>query len=326
MEALASRDNEAIQGTLSSDTRRVLDDAVAELQTTAEQIEQLQPSDREDAREATGVAMLESVQSGRALFDRVFLPERLPGMEESAPTTAAERADDEVFVAEREVIILTRSGQRFELVLEEDGQWRVHEPMRSTLQGAVRSVEDNLVPVRRAVRLFGLAAEEAERMRRLGLIEQRAPCRQSRRPWVGGGNRQTPAGRLKVVASIALIQLALGAVRSTPPQATHADLCFREAGGIPSPCPAPRRSSSSPRRASSNAKPRPPCWWTATPGASRTSPASALRSGDGSPSSGRGALPDPRRALETVSGIESVLAERVAAQLETACGPTTGAR
>ena len=171
VEALASQDNEAIWGTLSSDTRRVLDDAVAELQTTAEQIEQLQPSDREDAREATGVAMLESVQSGRALFDRVFLPERLPGMEEGARHAAGLTPDDEVFVSEREVIILTRSGQRFELVLEEDGQWRVREPMRSTLQGAVRSVEDNLVNVRRAVRLFGLAAEEAERMRRLGLIE-----------------------------------------------------------------------------------------------------------------------------------------------------------
>lgn len=169
--ALASQDNEAIWGTLSQDTRSVLDDAVAGLQTTAEQIEQLQSSDREDAREATGVAMLESVQSGRALFDRVFLPQRLPGMEEGARHAAGLMPDDEVFVSEREVIILTRSGQRFELVLEEDGQWRVREPMRSTLQAAVGSVDDNLVNVRRAVRLFGLAAEEAERMRRLGLID-----------------------------------------------------------------------------------------------------------------------------------------------------------
>lgn len=171
VDALTSRDNDAIWGALSHDTREVAEQAVATLRDTADRIEQLQASDRDDARAATGIALLDDVDGGRALFDVVFDPNRLPGMEDGSRYAAGLRADDEVSIATGEALIISRSGQQFEVVLEDDGQWRVREPMLSELRRAVANIEHNHGDIERAVRLFGLAAEEAERMRRLGLID-----------------------------------------------------------------------------------------------------------------------------------------------------------
>ena len=142
------------------------------------------------------------------------------------------------------------------------------------------------------------------------------------------GTSRQPAGRLKIVASIVLIQLALSAVRSAPPRATHADLCFREAGGIPIalPCPAPLLDLATANEEQRRRAGAPPCWWTATPERFADIPGLGASIGRRLAEARDAGLSPTPEALETVSGIGSVLAERVAAQLETACGPTSGAR
>lgn len=142
------------------------------------------------------------------------------------------------------------------------------------------------------------------------------------------GTSRQPAGRLKIVASVALIQLAIGVLRSAPPRATHADLCFREAGGIPValPCPAPlldlaTASDGQRRRAGAQ-----PCWWTATPERFADIPGVGASIGRRLAEARDAGLSPTPEALETVWGIGSARAGRLAAQLDTACGLTSPAR
>ena len=169
-DALASRDAAAIFDRLSDDTRALADDAFAALVITAGEIEHLQASDQSDAREATGVDVLDTLTDPVALFAVVVDADALPALDDGS-YRAGMKADDVIVVAPDTVIIVARSEQEFELVRSpEDGEWRVREPFYSLLENALAQIHANHDRVGDAVRLFGVGAQIDDELREYGLL------------------------------------------------------------------------------------------------------------------------------------------------------------
>lgn len=170
-DALASGDAERIWGALDP---RIHDDLTVvhqQIQTTADRIAQLQPSDREDARRATGMDELLALETPYDLFVHVYQPARVPDLSDGSRYAESLEAADVALLDDTHAVVLTRGDQEFQLVRIDDGTWRVGEPVASWLAAAVAPIPANLSSVERAVRLFGSGADELERMRRLGLVE-----------------------------------------------------------------------------------------------------------------------------------------------------------
>lgn len=169
--ALASGNTELVYQRLSADTHLVCEQALEAWRQTAEAIELLQASDQTDARAATGVEALERIDSPTRLFEAMTDLTALPVLSDSNRYTSGLKPRDTVAVAANTVIVVTRSGQEFEMVVGDDGQWRVREPMYSLVTGAVARLHANRERVEDAVRLFGVGAEIDDELRTLGLLD-----------------------------------------------------------------------------------------------------------------------------------------------------------
>lgn len=170
-EALASGDSSAVFGRLSEDTRAVCEHALVVWQETDSAIDQLQASDQGDARVATGTGMLERIDTPEALFEALTDITAIPPLSDNNRYRSGLREQSTVPVAADTVIVVTRSGQEFEMVLSDDGEWRVREPFYSLLNDAVANLHTNRERVAEAVQMFGLDAEIDEELRALGLLE-----------------------------------------------------------------------------------------------------------------------------------------------------------
>lgn len=169
--ALASRDTDAIYERLSPDTQALCETALATLHATDEAIQQLQPSDRADARAATGVDALEELPTASALFASLLATNNIPSLDDRDRYRDGLGVSSTVPVAGDTVMVVSKADQEFELKLGDDGEWRIREPMYSLLEGAVARIHSNAEAVDNAVRLFGVGAEVEEELRELGLLE-----------------------------------------------------------------------------------------------------------------------------------------------------------
>ncbi len=171
LSALQTAEPDQIWQLLSDDTRVILDGAIDSLEAMTTLIEQLQPSDQLDARVRSGVELLDTASAPGALFERLVDLSVMPPLDERGRYRAGLRVSDVIQVAPDIVIITTRAGQEFEMVLQPDGGWRVREPFRGLLNEAVANLHDNRESLERAVQLFGRGAQELDELRRYGLLD-----------------------------------------------------------------------------------------------------------------------------------------------------------
>ncbi len=171
-EALAAANADEVYGRLSTDTQALCVNALQTLRETDEAIGQLQPSDQADAREATGVAILETVETPEQLFATLINTGAIPSLNENASYRVGMEAAELVPVAPDAVLIVSKAEQEFEMRLSNDGEWRVREPMYSLLESATAHIAENAEAVDNAVRLFGLGMEVDDELRRLGLLAE----------------------------------------------------------------------------------------------------------------------------------------------------------
>ncbi|MFT5992173.1 MAG: hypothetical protein ACJA1R_000476 [Flavobacteriales bacterium] len=170
--ALSSGDPAQIWPRLAPDTQASLDDAAARWQDAIAAAEQLQPSDREEALLAIGAEDGKPATSGVALLPLILRLDRLPDLGDDSRYANGLVPADIIEAEAGRVIIFTKSGQQFELMLSETGDWLIREPMHSAVLAAVTPVHENAENMERAVRLFGTATDERERLIRLGLMAE----------------------------------------------------------------------------------------------------------------------------------------------------------
>ena len=175
--ALLAREPEQIWFTLSSDTHELFDEVLRSLAANEDMIQQLQPSDREEARTAMGGELLDRMESSADLFAWIFAQENVPtetGFDVGLRVRSVEMDGDD------RALITTRAGQEIEMVREEDGLWRVRSPLHEQFASAFAVMEENRAALEAAINLFGAAAnEDAEIARLLGLTSDAAPAEQA---------------------------------------------------------------------------------------------------------------------------------------------------
>lgn len=164
--AMLARNPDAVWSTLSDDTRQLFRDVFATLEATDNMIDQLQPTDRAQAREAIGAELLDDIDEPRQLFAYIFSHENIPIEANFAAGLQAQRVEN---TSESRAIIHTRGGQEVEMIRGEDGYWRVRSPLHELFASAFSAMETNRANLETAINLFGAATnEEAEIARLLG--------------------------------------------------------------------------------------------------------------------------------------------------------------
>lgn len=129
---------------VSQTTRTLYDDAYNDLLVTAESIERLPPEDRVLARERTGISLLERADSGEELFAVLIRLELLIG--DNAFSAGTEIDEITLDSSGDRATVVTDAEQAVELVLEEDGIWRVT-TLEPFARNALRPFSDNLIAV-----------------------------------------------------------------------------------------------------------------------------------------------------------------------------------
>lgn len=170
-QALASSDAERIWSAIDPRIHEDLAAVHQQIQTTEDRIAQLQPSDREDTRLATGMESLLGLETPFDLFVHIYQPARVPDLSDGSRYAESLEVSEVALVDANNAVVLTRGDQEFQLVRLDDGTWRVREPIAGWVAASVAPITSNLASVERAVRLFGSGADELERMRRLGLVD-----------------------------------------------------------------------------------------------------------------------------------------------------------
>lgn len=172
-QALLSRDPESLWATLSDDTKTLVRDSLDSLKSTNQLIDRLQPSDRKQAREAIGASLLDKLETPYELFRFVFVQENIPvdsAYELGLQLRSVNQVDD------GRALVTTRSGQQIELIKDDDGYWRVRNPIHEQFAEAFAVMEQNRANVETAINLFSAAAsEEAEIARLLGTDKAEDP-------------------------------------------------------------------------------------------------------------------------------------------------------
>ncbi len=164
--ALSSRDAGKVWITLCDDTRQLFIDAHATLVAMDDMVARLQPSDQIEARELSGVAILERISSPQELFEYVFYQENVPVESRYATGLRIREINESGSHAE----VHTRGGQVIEMVRDEDGYWRVRSPLHELFAENFAVIEENRANLETAITLFGAASDEdAEIARLLGI-------------------------------------------------------------------------------------------------------------------------------------------------------------
>jgi len=143
-EALLNGDIPALWESVSQSTKTHYDDAYDDLVATSECIERLSSGDRLEARERTGISLLDQASSGEELFAIFIRLDSLIGDD----TLRAGTEIDELIVDDsgERATIVTETGQLVDLVLEDDGIWRVT-TLEPYARKPIRPFADNVVAV-----------------------------------------------------------------------------------------------------------------------------------------------------------------------------------
>lgn len=162
--AMLARNPDAVWATLSDDTRQLFREVLATLEATDSMVDQLQPTDRQQAREAIGAELLDEIDEPRKLFAYIFAHENIPVEANFAAGLQARQIEQ---TSETRALVHTRGGQDVEMIRDEDGYWRVRSPLHELFASAFSAMETNRANLETAINLFGAATNEEEEIARL---------------------------------------------------------------------------------------------------------------------------------------------------------------
>lgn len=162
--AMLARNPDAVWATLSDDTRQLFRDVLATLEATDNMVDQLQPTDRQQAREAIGAELLDDIDEPRQLFAYIFAHENIPVEANFAAGLQARQVER---TSDNRAVVHTRGGQDVEMIRDEDGYWRVRSPLHELFASAFSAMETNRANLETAINLFGAATNEEEEIARL---------------------------------------------------------------------------------------------------------------------------------------------------------------
>lgn len=123
-DALLNGDEELMWERASESTHAYFRDRYEQLQAMDRKIERYLPqTDHKVAREQAGTVLLDEVDGPAGLFKRVVAPEKLEATK--AQRIGAQIDTIRLSEDEQHAVLVTRSGQQFEMVRGEDDEWYV---------------------------------------------------------------------------------------------------------------------------------------------------------------------------------------------------------
>lgn len=159
-QALLSGDAEELWAALSDDTQSLFVEGWTAVAASRLLVDRLDPSDRAEARRQAGLHLLERVDGPEALFRFFFNTDLIFDTPEYVKGLRAERVEE---MAPDVVWIHTRAEQRVELLRDEDGVWRIREPLHEAFASRLMLLENNRANLETAVALFSAAAQPTPR-------------------------------------------------------------------------------------------------------------------------------------------------------------------
>ena len=163
-QALAERDNEVVWELLDAPTKALFEEYYQKLQAADLIIERyFDPVDRAPAREKAGLGILNEIEDGRGLFLFLFDSEVIAYDKDQE--VGADIEELHLNEDENRATILTNSGERYELVLEDDQHWRISS-FREMLKKKLYPIHVSL----EALKEYAKEAIEKEEERRSQLL------------------------------------------------------------------------------------------------------------------------------------------------------------
>lgn len=123
--ALFDGDGEAVWERTDEQTREHFDNRFERLQEMNDLIERYLPqTDHQIARSQSGAELLDETDSGRSLFIRLFEPSEFP--DDEAVRFGSEVQQIQMSEDGHSAVVITRGGQEFSLVLQDEELWYVN--------------------------------------------------------------------------------------------------------------------------------------------------------------------------------------------------------
>lgn len=149
--ALLSGDADELWAALSDDTQSLFVEGWAAIVASRMLVQQLDQSDRAEAFRSAGLNVLQRVDSPQSLFEFLFNTDLIfdtPAYVKGLKAKSVEEMTADI------VWIHTEAGQKVELLRDEDGVWRIREPIHEAFAARIGTIEGNRAALETAVALF----------------------------------------------------------------------------------------------------------------------------------------------------------------------------